>query len=135
MILTLPMIWRFFRTKKNQMQEKTSLIETTAATLGLNMYKGKTKVMKTNSKNNSPTTFQGEVLDELQYFTYLGCIMDTNGGTDSDVRAGITKIRNSREISIPTKLPIFNTNVKVVLMYESETWLPQNPCYRRSKLL
>ena len=51
------------------MQEKTSLMETTVATLGLNVNKDKTKVMKTNSKNNSPNTLQGEVIDELQSFT------------------------------------------------------------------
>ena len=52
------------------------------------MNKDKTKIMKINSKNNSPITPQGEVLDEVQSFAYLGSIMDTNVGTDSDVRLG-----------------------------------------------
>ena len=58
--------------------------------------------------------------------------MDTNGGTDSDVRDRIGKARaafivcnkiwKSRKCSIPTKLRIFNSNVKAVSMYGSETW-------------
>ena len=59
---------------QKQMQEKTSLIET-VTTLRMNVKKGETKIMK--SKNNSPITLQGEVIDEAQSFTYLGSIMDT----------------------------------------------------------
>ena len=88
------------------------------------MNKEKTKIMTINSKN-SLITLQREVLDEVQPFTYLGSIMDTNGGTDSDVRAAFIVLHTMckcREMSIPTKLHIFNSNVKVVLMYGSETW-------------
>ena len=37
-----------------QIQGKPSLIETTAAMLGLNVNKGKTKITKINCKNNKP---------------------------------------------------------------------------------
>ena len=74
---------------QKQMQEQISLIETTAATLGLNVTKGESKIIKINSS----ITLQGEVLYEVQSFTYLGSIVDTNGGTGSDVRARIGKAR------------------------------------------
>ena len=123
MILTLLMIWLFL-TQPEANRRKASLIETTTATLGLNVNKGKTKIMKINSKNSSPVTVQREVLDEVQSFTYLGSIVDTNGETDSDVRARTGKARaaftvlnqiwKSREMSIQTKLHIFNSNFKTV---------------------
>ena len=104
-------------TQPEEMQEKTSLIETTAAMLELNVNKCKTNIMKINSKNNSPITLQGDVLDEVQSITYLGRIVGTNGGTYvSDVRARIGKTRaafivlntiwKSREISEPIKLSL-----------------------------
>ena len=139
MILNLSMSLLFFHTTRNKCKKKTSLIETTAATLGLNVNKGKTKIMKNNSKtkimknnsktkimkNNSPIKQQGEVADEVQSFMYLGSIMDTNRGTDSEVRARIGKARaastvfnktwNSREISIPTELLILTKILRLCL--------------------
>ena len=53
---------------QKQMQEKTSLIET-VTTLRMNVKKGETKIMK--SKNNSPITLQGEVIDEAQSFSRI----------------------------------------------------------------
>ena len=60
----------------------------------------------------------------------VGSIVDEHGGTDADVKARINKTRhafaslrpvwNSRKIS--TKLRLFNSNVKSVLLNGSECW-------------
>ncbi|VDP06992.1 unnamed protein product [Schistosoma curassoni] len=65
-------------------------------------------------------------------FTYLGSIIDEQGGSDVDVKAQIGKARaaylrlrniwNSKQLSNNTKGRIFNTNVKIVLLYGAETW-------------
>ena len=65
-------------------------------------------------------------------FTYLGSVINITGGTDEDVLARIGKARSafnilgniwrSREITTATKIRIFNSNVKPVLLYGSETW-------------
>ena len=70
-------------------------------------------------------------VEDVSSFKYLGSIVNTNGGTDEDVKARIGKARTafntlhkiwkSRDITISTKLQIFNTNVKTVLLYGSET--------------
>jgi len=49
-----------------QMQEKTELLNTVPTQLGL-----KTKIMKANTKNNTPITLQGEPLEETDSFTYM----------------------------------------------------------------
>ena len=52
------------------MQEKTSLIETTASALGLHVNRNKTTVNIIT--NNSPIEIQLEVLGEIQTHTFKG---------------------------------------------------------------
>ena len=65
-------------------------------------------------------------------FAYLGSIIDNTGGTEANAMAHIwkaqiafsalNKIWRSSVYSMQTKLCIFNTNVKAVLLYGCETW-------------
>jgi hypothetical protein len=69
---------------------------------------------------------------EVEAFTYLGSVVDRQGNTDADVRERIGKARavfvqlknisSSKELSLKTNVRLFNTNVKSVLLYGSETW-------------
>ena len=71
-------------------------------------------------------------MEEVETFTYLGSVVDKQGGTDTDIKSRIAKARgaflqlgniwNSKEIGRNTKLRLFNTNVKSVLLYGAETW-------------
>ncbi|KAL6461214.1 hypothetical protein MHYP_G00311800 [Metynnis hypsauchen] len=100
--------------------------------LGLNINRGKSKVLKTNASNETPITVQGEALEEVRSFTYLGSILDNCGGTDADVKTRIGKARaafnqltniwRSSEFSITTKTRLFNTLIKPILLYGAETW-------------
>ncbi|VDO92673.1 unnamed protein product [Schistosoma margrebowiei] len=73
-----------------------------------------------------------EDLKDVKTFTYLGSIIDEEGGSDANVKARIGKARaaylqlrniwNSKQLSTNTKVRIFNTNVKTVLLYGTETW-------------
>jgi hypothetical protein len=72
------------------------------------------------------------ILMMLSHFTYLGGIVNTTGGADEDIRVRKRKARQAiiilrpvwrnRNISLRTKLTIFETNVKSILLYGSETW-------------
>jgi len=74
----------------------------------------------------------GYPIKEVESFVYLGSVIDGKGGSDRDVTTRIGKARTafvmlrniwkSKEISIKTKLHIFNSNVKSVLLYGCETW-------------
>ncbi|XP_062408364.1 uncharacterized protein LOC134099491 [Sardina pilchardus] len=68
------------------MQEKTSTAAANSTHLGLNIHKGKSKVLKVNTNNTKPILLEGEALDELNNFTYLGSIVNKQGGADTDVR-------------------------------------------------
>ena len=89
-------------------------------------------MLKINTNSKEPVRLNGEALEEVDSFTYLGSIVNTQGGTEADVKSRIGKacaafiqMRNvwsSKEISRQTKIRLFNTNVKSVLLYGAETW-------------
>ena len=83
---------------------------------------------------------QGEVrlhqsdIEEVE-FTYLGSVMNKTGGTDEDIPARrkksqqalafamLTPVWRGKDLRIATKISrIFDTSVKAVLLYGSETW-------------
>ncbi|VDP45382.1 unnamed protein product [Schistosoma margrebowiei] len=74
---------------QQQMQEKT----TSVAAVGLNIHKGKSKIRRYNTACTNPITIDGEDLEEVQTFTYLGSIIHEQGGSDADVKAWIGKAR------------------------------------------
>ncbi|VDO58228.1 unnamed protein product [Schistosoma margrebowiei] len=79
----------------------------------------------------TPVTIDGEDLEDVKTFTYLGSIIDEHVGSDVDVKARIGKARaaylqmkdiwNSKQFSTNTKVRIFNSNFKTVLLYGAET--------------
>ena len=113
------------------MQDKTARLETVSAGTGRKISRKKTELMKINSTANTSVTVGGEPIREVDSF-YLGSAIGQQGGTDRDVTARIGKARAafvmlkniwaSKEISTRTKLRIFSSNVKSVLLYGSETW-------------
>ena len=88
--------------------------------------------MRINNKNTKSITIGGQTLEEVNQFTYLGSVIAVDGGTEEDVKSRIGKARTSfnilnkiwksKTISLNTKLKIFNSNVKSILLYGSETW-------------
>jgi len=69
---------------------------------------------------------------EVDEFTYLGSIVSKKEGTDEDIQARIGKatqvfamlrpIWRSMALTNKTKLRVFGSNVKAVLLYGSEIW-------------
>ncbi|VDO54701.1 unnamed protein product [Schistosoma margrebowiei] len=95
------------------------------------IHKGKSRILRCNTECTNLITIDGEDLEDAKTFTYLGSIIDEQGGSDADVKARISKARaaylqlkniwNSKQLSINTKVWIFNTNFKTVLLYGAET--------------
>ncbi|VDO48198.1 unnamed protein product [Schistosoma margrebowiei] len=92
----------------------------------------KTEILKHNTENTNSITLDGETLEEMETYTYLGSIIDERGGCDADVNARIGKssttflrlnnIWHSDQLSINIKFTIFNMNFNTVLLYGVETW-------------
>jgi hypothetical protein len=117
---------------QQQMQDKTNTVADNSASIGLNIHSGKSKLMKVNSTSVAPIKLADKALEEVESFTYLGSIVDKHGGTDADVRVRIGKARAafqqlnnvwaSTNLTTSTKIRIFNTIVKPILLYGAETW-------------
>ncbi|VDP43343.1 unnamed protein product [Schistosoma margrebowiei] len=117
---------------KRKKDDKTNSVAAASTAVGLNIHKGKSKVLRYNTARTDPITIDGEDLEDVKTFTYLGSIIDEQGGSDADVKVWIGKARaaylqlrniwNSKQLSTNTKVRISNTNVKTVLLYGPQTW-------------
>ncbi|VDO90045.1 unnamed protein product [Schistosoma margrebowiei] len=114
------------------MREKTtSVAAASAAAIGLNIHKGKSKILRYNTACTNAITID-EDFEVVKALTYLGSIIDEHGGSDADVKVQIGKARaaylqlkhiwNSKQLSTNIKVTIFNTNVNTVLLDGSETF-------------
>ena len=114
------------------MQKKTSRLAEESAKLGPRINKVKTEVLRINTTSEVRAVVEGQLLENVKEFPYLGSVVDTHGGTDKDALTRIGKARAvfimlkkvwaPKELSVRTKLRIFRSNVKTVLLYGSETW-------------
>ena len=92
----------------------------------------KTKLLRINNQQEGPVTVSGKAVTDVDDFVYLGSKTSQTGGTDDNIKARLKKARQAfdvlkpvwraNSISTKTKLRIFNSNVKSVLVYGSETW-------------
>ena len=88
--------------------------------------------MRIGVRQQEPLELHEEAVERVSEFTYLGSIINETGGTDEDITARIRKAQSAFSMLMPvwkekcirlqTKLRIFDTNVKSVLLYGSETW-------------
>ena len=113
-------------------QSKTDGLRTVAGRTGLEVNVKKTKSLRMNAAQDTPIMLGGEAVEDVSKFTYLGSVVSKTGGTEEDIQARIGKARHvfvtlrpiwdSRAIQLNTKLRLFESNVKTVLLYGSETW-------------
>ena len=119
-------------TNMTQMQRKTNMVAEASSKVGLRINVSKTKILRINATTNAPIKLEGNNLEDVNTFEYLGSKIDEHGGTDIDVQARINKARSAfaclnkiwqtKSMSSKTKLRLFNSNVLSVLLYGAETW-------------
>ena len=127
--------------KHAQMQEKTSELDILSRSVGLQIHPGKSKIFKVSTTNEAAVVVNEKKLEEVDSFVYLGSVIDRKGGTEADVKSRIGKARTAfialnkvwkdRKLSLRTKLRLFNSNVKSVLLYGSETWTATQTCIKK----
>ena len=117
---------------QKDMQEKTSRTETEASSTGLGVSQPKSKVMRVNARSQADIIVKNKALENVQEFKYLGSYLTADGGIEREIltrialaSAAFQKLRtiwNSREMSVTTKLKLYKSNVRSVLLYAAETW-------------
>lgn len=118
--------------KRDHFQEKTDRLSNYAKPTGLNINTAKTQVTCINTTNPTPITVKGGPLDFVEDFTYLGSLIGKDNGAKKDIQARLFKacgafarfqpIRKSRQYHLRTKIQLYNSCVKSILMYGSECW-------------
>lgn len=119
---------------RQELEEKLVRLVTYGKQVGLKVNVAKTKFMRINPQvsRNQPLLIEGEIIDEVENFCYLGSIIAKDGGADLCVDNRIQKARqafgmlngvwNSSHISRNLKMRFFKTNCLSVLLYGCETW-------------
>lgn len=119
--------------RQQDMQLKLDDLSNESAKVGLLIHPGKTKEMRINHSSDQSLTLNGQPIERVQEFQYLGSMMTEDGGARRDVESRVKKARGafiqlnkvwrSNTYSVKTKIRIFNSCVISVLLYGSETWL------------
>ena len=118
---------------QQMMQRKTRKLQEQTARARLRVSNNKqSKVMRINGKRTEPVTVNGQNLDETSKFAFLGGVVTTQGGGEDDITCRIGKARTafrklnriwkSSNYSDMTKVYLYNSLVKSVLLYGFETW-------------
>ncbi|VDP41295.1 unnamed protein product [Schistosoma margrebowiei] len=118
------------------MQTKTASVAAVSASVGLSIHKGKTEVLKFKAENSNPITLDGETLEDVESLTYLGSIIDEQGGSDADVKARIGKARtaflqlkniwNSKQLSTNIKLSSQDTQHPLAGYHQQQPFVGEN---------
>ena len=87
--------------------------------------------MSINITPTAPVTVNGEPLEFVKDFTYLGSLINNNGG-QKDIKARLGKARyafaklqniwKSNQYTTKTKIILYNSKAKSILQYGSECW-------------
>ena len=113
-------------------QEKTDKLAHEAGRVGLKVNVDKCKLLRINSRNNDMVEVNGQGIEDVDRFVYLGATVSKEGGGTEDIHNRVVKARgvfmrlkkiwSSYSISRRTKVRLYKTLVKPVLMYGCETW-------------
>ena len=117
---------------QKSIQEKTDRVDWAARSVGLKIHPSKSKMMKLKNRSTTKTIVRNVELEEVQDFKYLGSYISTDSNIEKEMstRIGLAaqafnrlqSIWKSTALQTKTKLKIYRSNVRSVLLYASETW-------------
>ncbi|VDP85882.1 unnamed protein product [Schistosoma mattheei] len=95
---------------QQHIQEKVTSVEAASVAVGLDIHKWKSKIFRCNTACKNRFTHDGEALEDVKTFIYLGNIIDKHGESDADVKAWMGNARtaylqlkdicNSKQLSV-----------------------------------
>jgi len=119
---------------QTRMQEITHRVEKSASHVGLYIDAAKTKAMPVSSEYNTSGDIlvDGNPIEYVEEFCYLGSIIQHNSSCDADIRSRIGKansvfarlnrIWKDRKLSQQIKMRLYESLILSTLLYSAETW-------------
>ena len=120
---------------RRELQHMLDVLDQACSRWGMTISTGKTKILSVGDQNEHqpPITLQGQVLEDVESFSYLGSELEQTAKVESEVAVRLEKaskvyqiwrqkVFRSRNISRSTKVHVFRTMVMSVLLYGAETW-------------
>ena len=83
------------------MQSKVTRLANISAKTGLRISKSKTKVLRVNTRNADKLELDGEAIDDVEKFTYLGSNISNDDGSARYIHVRIGKARTAFTILTP----------------------------------
>jgi hypothetical protein len=116
-----------------ELQDLTNRLTTSAGSHGMEVSSEKSKVMVNSDRDaHAEITMNGEKLEEVDQFKYLGSTLTKDGRSTSEVKIRIAiatatmtrlhKIWRSSDITFGTKIKLFRALVLSTLLYGCESW-------------
>ncbi|CAH8633227.1 unnamed protein product [Schistosoma margrebowiei] len=115
------------------MQSALNQLAISVRSYGMCFAHSKCKVLLQDWQDSNPVlTLDGEQIDVVEKFVYLGSCISAGGGVSDEINARIVKVRATyanlghlwrlRDVSLAVKDRIYNASVRAVLLYACETW-------------
>ncbi|KAK6756465.1 hypothetical protein RB195_014714 [Necator americanus] len=109
-----------------------NLVSELAAAYGLRLRPDKCKQMWISSRPRTGVRVEGQLIELVDEFCYLGCTLKNNGSYKRDVQQrcakatsafnSLTKCLWSTPITNEVKLRVYLSAIRPIMMYGSETW-------------
>ena len=117
----------------SELQELTDRLVTSASAYGMEVSTEKSKVMVSSTDHiTANIAMNGEMLEEVSTFKYLGATLSKDGTCTAEIRirigtataamARLSRIWKSNNISFQTKYRLYRSLVLSILLYGCETW-------------
>ena len=127
-----------------ELQNLVDRVKESSEDVGLSMNAKKTKVMKilcNDINDDTSIVVDGEPLEIVSQFTYLGALFTADGDDTPEIKRRIAIAKNAttalttvwrdRSISLKTKLRLLNALVFPIATYGSETWIVKKSDWKR----
>ena len=118
---------------EQDLQKLVTLVNSSSSQLGLKISITKTQVQVVSKEPEQMNiTITSQTLVQVKSFTYLGGVMTENALSDQDIKRRIwlayaamntlNSIWTAKDITIPTKVTLYQTLVLSIVLYGAETW-------------
>lgn len=124
---------------RGELESMAEALHESSKKFGLEMNKNKTKVMKIHGTGDF--TVQGELIDEVEEFKFLGSYVTSQGDSATEVRrrlgaartaaSKLSNVWKSKDLSTRTKVRLAKSLVWSVALYGCESWTMKKEDERR----